>query len=237
MGRPSSGRRSASSTLGHPAPHCRRRQGKAATGFQWGRPEPGCSSNTTPRDAGTIDHRRAAYPGRAQESPGGCRGPTGRKLCLPKAGVPLGPSRRDFPIHAGSLGPHRSHTQHSACGPGSPRQRPPPPQPLSPPRREGAPRLPPQARGMLRQRGGSESLARTTRSAGFQPGHTTGAVPDPVLWGTDIPRVHWKDKRPHEGPNGPINHKVIPSWAWRRTTSEADRHKAGSVRARMAQQR
>src|SRR6187455_3224969 len=32
----------------------------------------------------------------------------------------------------------------------------------------------------LRQRGGSESLARTTRSAGFQPGHTTGAIPDPV---------------------------------------------------------
>jgi hypothetical protein len=31
-----------------------------------------------------------------------------------------------------------------------------------------------------RQRGGSESLARTTRSAGFQPGHTMGAVPDPV---------------------------------------------------------
>ena len=34
---------------------------------------------------------------------------------------------------------------------------------------------------MLRQRGGSESFARTTRSAGFQPGHTTSAVPDPVL--------------------------------------------------------
>jgi hypothetical protein len=34
--------------------------------------------------------------------------------------------------------------------------------------------------GMLRQRGGSESLARTTRSAGFQPGHMTGAVPDSV---------------------------------------------------------
>jgi hypothetical protein len=29
------------------------------------------------------------YPGRTQESPGGCRGPTGRKLCLPKARVPL----------------------------------------------------------------------------------------------------------------------------------------------------
>jgi hypothetical protein len=34
--------------------------------------------------------------------------------------------------------------------------------------------------GTLRQWGGSEPLARTTRSAGFQPGHTTGAVPDPV---------------------------------------------------------
>jgi hypothetical protein len=180
MGRPSSGRRSSSSTPGHPVPHCRRRQGKAATGFQWGRPEPGCSSDTTPRDAGTIDHRRAAYPGRAQESPGGCCGPTGRKLCLPKAGVPLGASRHDFLIHAGSLGPHRAHAQHGACGPGSPQQRAPPPQLSSPPRREGMPRLPPQAWGTLRQRGGSESLARTTRSASFQPGHTAGAVPDPV---------------------------------------------------------
>ena len=180
MGRPSSGRRSASSNPGHPAPHCRRRQGKAATGFQWGRPEPGCSSDTSPRDAGAINHRRAVYPGRAQESPGGRRGPTGRKLCLPKAGVPLGASRRDFPIRAGSLGPHRTHAQHGACGPGSPRQRAPPPQPSSPPRREGAPRLPPQAWGALRQRGGSESFARTTRSAGLQSGHPTGAIPDPV---------------------------------------------------------
>jgi hypothetical protein len=67
----------------------------------------------------------------------------------PKAGVPLGTSRRDFLIHAGSLGPHRAHAQHSACGPGSPRQRAPSPQPSGPPRREGAPRLPPQAWGML----------------------------------------------------------------------------------------
>jgi hypothetical protein len=147
MGRPSSGRRSASSTLGHPAPHRRRCQGKAATGFQCGWPEPGCSGNTSPRDAGAINHRGAAYPGRAQESPGGCRGPTGRKLCLPKVGIPLRASRRDFPIHAGSLDPHRAHTQHSACGPGSPRQRAPPPQPSNPPRREGASRLPPQAWG------------------------------------------------------------------------------------------
>jgi hypothetical protein len=77
-------------------------------------------------------------------------------------------------------GPYRAHAQHSACGPGLPRQRTPSPQPSNPPRREGEPRLPPQAWGMLRQQGGSESLARTTRFAGFQPGHTTGAVPDPV---------------------------------------------------------
>jgi hypothetical protein len=56
----------------------------------------------------------------------------------------------------------------------------PPPQPSSPPRREGVPRLPPQVWGTLRQRGGSELLARTTRFASFQPGHTTGSVPDPV---------------------------------------------------------
>jgi hypothetical protein len=180
MGGPTSGRGSASSTLGLPAPHRRRCQGEAATRFQCSRLEPGCSSNASPRDAGAINHQGAANPGRAQESPGGRRGPTGRKLRLPKAGVPLGTLRRDFPIHAGSLGPHRAHAQHSACGPGSPRQRAPSLRPSGPPRREGAPRLPPQAWGMLRQRGGSESLARTTRSAGFQPRHTTGAVPDPV---------------------------------------------------------
>jgi hypothetical protein len=180
VGRPSTGRRSASPGPGRLAPHRRRCQGEAAPGFQWGRPEPSCSSDTTPSDAGTIHHRGAAYPGRAQESHGRCCGPTGRKLCLPKAGVPPGASRHDFPIHAGSLGPHRAHAELSACGPGSPRQRAPPPRPSSPPRREGAPRLPPQAWGTLGQRGGSEPLARTTRSASFQPGHTTGAVPDPV---------------------------------------------------------
>jgi hypothetical protein len=145
------------------------------------RPEPGCNSNASLRDAGAINHRGTANPGRAQESPGGCRGPTGRELRLPEAGVPLGTSCRDFPIHAGSLGPHRAHAQHSAWGPGSPRQRALSPRRSGPPRQEGAPRLPPQAWGALRQRGGSESLARTTRSAGFQPRHTLGAVPDPVL--------------------------------------------------------
>jgi hypothetical protein len=180
MGGPTSGRGNASSTLGLPAPHRRRCQDEVAARFQWSRPEPGCSGNAPPRDAGAINHRGTVNPGRAQESPGGRHGPTGRKLRLPKAGVPLGTSRRDFPIHAGSLGSHRAHAQHSACGPGSPRQRAPSPRPSGPPRREGAPRLPPQAWGALRQRGGSESLARTTRSAGFQPRHTSGAVPDPV---------------------------------------------------------
>jgi hypothetical protein len=63
---------------------------------------------------------------------------------------PPGASRRDFPIHAGSLGPPRAHAGRDACSPGSPRQRAPLPRPLSLPRREGAPRLPPQAWGTLR---------------------------------------------------------------------------------------
>jgi hypothetical protein len=33
----------------------------------------------------------------------------GRELCLPKAGIPLGTSCRDFPIHAGSLGNEHHH--------------------------------------------------------------------------------------------------------------------------------
>jgi hypothetical protein len=147
MGGPTSGRRNASSTPGLLAPHHRRCQDEAATRFQWSRPEPGCSGNAPLRDDGAINHRGTANPGRAQESPRGRRGPTGRKLRLPKAGVPLGTSRRDFPIHVGSLGSHRAHAQHSACGPGSPRQRAPSPRPSGPPRREGAPRLPPQAWG------------------------------------------------------------------------------------------
>jgi hypothetical protein len=76
-----------------------------------------------------------------------------------RQGYPPGASRRDFPIHAGSLGPHRAHAGRDACGPRSPRRRAPSPRPSSPPRRKGAPRLPPQAWGTLRQWGGSEPLA------------------------------------------------------------------------------
>jgi hypothetical protein len=127
-----------------------------------------------------------AYLGRAQESPGGCRGPTSRKLCLPKARVPPGASRCDFPIHAGSLGPHRAHAGHSACGPRSPQQRAP----------SRAPRLPPQAWGTLRQRGGSESrpqaFSRAIRRAPFPTRFRTPTTitkysgeTRPELWLTD----------------------------------------------------
>jgi hypothetical protein len=97
-----------------------------------------------------------------------------------RQGCPPGASRNDFPTHAGGLGPHRAHAGRDACSPGSPRRRATPSQPSSPPRREGAARLPPQAWMKLRQRGGSESLARTTRSTSLQPGHTTSAVPGSV---------------------------------------------------------
>jgi hypothetical protein len=40
--------------------------------------------------------------------------------------------------------------------------------------------------GTLRQRGGSEPLARITRFASLQPGHTTGAVPSSVRAPTTI---------------------------------------------------
>jgi hypothetical protein len=123
MGGPTPDQRSTSPAPGFLAPRRQRRQGQAATRIQWGRSEPGSRSDAPPRDAGAINHRGSANPGRAQESPGRRCGPTGRELCLPKAGIPLGTSCRDFPIHAGSLGLHRAHAQHRACGPGSPRQR------------------------------------------------------------------------------------------------------------------
>jgi hypothetical protein len=56
------------------------------------------------------------------------------------------------------------------------------------------------------------------------------------LWGTDIPWVHYKDKRPHVRPKGPIIRNVIPLVGLRGTTSETDQHKARSVQAQTAQQ-
>jgi hypothetical protein len=65
---------------------------------------------------------------------------------------------------------------------------------------------------------------------------STTSAPQRGMWGTDIPWVHWKDKRPHERPKSLINHEVTPSWAWGETTSEADRHKAGWAQTRTASQ-
>jgi hypothetical protein len=57
----------------------------------------------------------------------------GLKALPPEGKGTPGASCHDFPIHAGSLGPHRAHAGHSACSPGSPRQRAPPQRPSSPP--------------------------------------------------------------------------------------------------------
>jgi hypothetical protein len=86
--------------------------------LQWGQPKPGRSSDATPSDAGTVHHRGAAYPRRAQESPGRHRGPMGRELCLPKAGVPpehrAATSRfmREASVHTG----HTRNTAPAAPG-------------------------------------------------------------------------------------------------------------------------
>jgi hypothetical protein len=48
--------------------------------------------------------------------------------------------------------------------------------------------------GTLRERGGSESLARATRSAGLQPGHPMGTVPDPVPTPDNYRKVLGGDK-------------------------------------------
>jgi hypothetical protein len=151
MGRPGTRRRSASSGPRRPASYRRRCQGKATPGLQRGRPEPGCGDNVTSDNAGAVHHRGATYPGRAQRPPRRRRCPTCRELYLPKARVPLGASRNVLPTHAGGLGPHRAHTGRDARSPGSPRRRATPLRPSSPPRGEGAPRLPPQARRTLRQ--------------------------------------------------------------------------------------
>jgi hypothetical protein len=125
--------------------------GQGCPGLQRGRPEPSCSGDVTSNNDGAIHHRGVMYPGRTQGPPGKCCFPTSRELCVPKARRPLGASRSVLPMHVRGLGPHRAHKRQDTCSPGSPRRRATPPQLSSPPRGEGAPRLPPQARGMLRQ--------------------------------------------------------------------------------------
>jgi hypothetical protein len=64
-----------------------------------------------------------------------------------------------LPDSCGKPRSHQAHAGRNACSPGSPRQRAPPPRPSSLPRRKGAPRLPPQEWGTVRQRGGPKPLA------------------------------------------------------------------------------
>jgi hypothetical protein len=89
-------------------------------------------------------------------------------------------------------------------------------------------------------------ICRGSRPTGGIPGHPTVSSMRPrglttlhyvsgsSLWGTDIPRVHQKDKRPHERLVDPIIHEVIPSWAWGRTPSEVGRHNIRSTQAQTA---
>jgi hypothetical protein len=78
-----------------------------------------------------------------------------------EASVHTGRTRDATPVAPGRLGnEHRRHDRRA--------------------RLDEKVRLTPQAWGTLRQWGGSKPLARTTWSASLQPGHTTGAVPDPV---------------------------------------------------------
>jgi hypothetical protein len=119
------------------------RPGQCCPSLQWGRPKPSCSGDVTSNDAGAIYHREAAYPRQTQRPPGKCRSPTSRELCLPKARVPLSASRSVLPTHARGPGPHRAHRRRDTCSLGLPRRRAIPPRPSSPPRGEGAPRLPP----------------------------------------------------------------------------------------------
>jgi hypothetical protein len=143
VGRPSTHRRSASSGPGRPASYHWRCQGRAAPGLQRGRPESSCSSDVTSNNAGAIHHRGATYPGRTQGSPGKRRCPTSRELCLSEARRPLGASRSVVLKHVRGLDPHRAHRRQDTCHPGSPRRRATPTRPSSPPRGEGALRLPP----------------------------------------------------------------------------------------------
>jgi hypothetical protein len=150
MGRPTSGRRSASPTPRCPAPHRRRCQGKAATGFQWGRPKPGSDGPKAlpPEGRGTPRNTATRLPdscGKPRSTPGA----RATQRLRPRVASAMN-------TLTATVEPTSTRGCAEATTPGG------------------------GGGGTLRQRGGSESLARTTRSVGFQSRHTTGAVPDLV---------------------------------------------------------
>jgi hypothetical protein len=83
-----------------------------------------CRNHPPPRDGVSRESSRISWKMLRSDGP--------KALPIEGRGTPRA-SRRDFPIHAGSLGPHRANAELSACDPGSPRQRAPPPRPSSPP--------------------------------------------------------------------------------------------------------
>jgi hypothetical protein len=131
VGRPSSGRRSASSGPGRPTPHRRQYQAKAAPGFQWDRPKPGCSCDTTPSDAGTLHHRGRRIQGelknlledtavrRAESSASRRQGypPEHRAVTsgfVREASVHTGRTRNTTPAAPGRLGNEHHHRNRRA---------------------------------------------------------------------------------------------------------------------------
>jgi hypothetical protein len=83
-----------------------------------------CRSHPPPRGGVSKENSRISWRTSRSDGP--------RALPPEGKGAPRSIAQQ-FPIHAGSLGPHRAHAGRNACGPGSPRQRAPPPRPSSPP--------------------------------------------------------------------------------------------------------
>jgi hypothetical protein len=177
MGRPSSGRRSAPSTPGHPVPHCRRRQGKAATvgsARTWLQQQyysARCRNHRPPkggisRESSRISWRMPRSDGPKALPPEGRGTPQSIALRLPDlCGKPRSTpgaraTRRLRPRVASA-----TSTTTATIEPTSTR---------------GCAEATTPGVGDATTAGRIEPLARTTRSAGFQPSHTTGAVPDPV---------------------------------------------------------
>jgi hypothetical protein len=131
MGWPTSGRRSALSTPGHPAPRRRRCQGKAATGFQWGRPNLAAAAillRTMPEPSTTegrriqgelknlledaVVRRAKSSASRRQGYPSEHRAATSR--FMREASVHTGRTRNTAPAASGRLGNEHHHRNRRA---------------------------------------------------------------------------------------------------------------------------
>jgi hypothetical protein len=100
-----------------------------------------CRSHPPPRGGVSRENSRISWRMPRSDGP--------RALPPEGKGAPRSITQR-LPDSCGKPRSTPAHAGRNACGPGSPRQRAPPPRPSSPPRREGAPRPPPQAWWTLR---------------------------------------------------------------------------------------